>query len=142
MKLGSMRPTSASTSTSTIKPNTPIPELFHDVEPIEQDDGPNPVCSIQYSSNFREAMGYLRAMLQKDERSGMSCHVMTYQVMSSLSSSLPRITFLKCFVYILFHVFTPVLLCNVFLLAHVIYYPILSFSTSISFLPIHIYIYI
>lgn len=70
-----MRPTSASTSTSTIKPNTPIPELFHDVEPIEQDDGPNPVCSIQYSSNFREAMGYLRAMLQKDERSERSLYL-------------------------------------------------------------------
>ena len=57
---------------NTIPANKPLTELFEDVEPIEQDDGPNPICSIQYSHTFREAFGYLRAMLQLDERSGRS----------------------------------------------------------------------
>lgn len=47
-----------------------LTEIFNDATPIPQDDGPHPVCSIDYPDGFVEAMGYLRAMLKKDERSG------------------------------------------------------------------------
>ena len=58
------------TSRCPIKEGTPLHELFHDVEPIEQDDGRNPVCSIKYSHIFRQAMGYLNAIIKLNERSG------------------------------------------------------------------------
>ena len=45
--------------------------VFHDVIPIPQDDGPQPVCGIDYSKDFIEAMSYLRAVLRTDEHSGM-----------------------------------------------------------------------
>jgi protein farnesyltransferase/geranylgeranyltransferase type-1 subunit alpha len=44
-------------------------ELFADVIPVEQNDGPNPVCPIAYTNEFVDAMNYFRAMLGKDERS-------------------------------------------------------------------------
>jgi protein farnesyltransferase/geranylgeranyltransferase type-1 subunit alpha len=40
-----------------------------DIKPIPQDDGPEPVCSIAYSSEFIQAHDYLRALLKADERS-------------------------------------------------------------------------
>merc|ERR1712216_336152 len=42
---------------------------WKDVVPIAQDDGPAPVVSIQYSSDFRQIMGYFRAILQSNELS-------------------------------------------------------------------------
>jgi len=42
---------------------------WSDVVPIPQDDGPNPVCPINYTAQFMETMNYFRAILQKDERS-------------------------------------------------------------------------
>jgi len=43
--------------------------VFHDITPIPQDDGPQPVCGIDYSQPFIEAMGYFRAVLRADEHS-------------------------------------------------------------------------
>ena len=40
-----------------------------DIEPIPQDDGPDPVCSIAYTTEFTQAFDYLRALLKADERS-------------------------------------------------------------------------
>ncbi|EDQ85556.1 uncharacterized protein MONBRDRAFT_29023 [Monosiga brevicollis MX1] len=38
-----------------------------DVQPIPQDDGPNPACPIAYDEEFREAMDYFRAVVAKEE---------------------------------------------------------------------------
>jgi protein farnesyltransferase/geranylgeranyltransferase type-1 subunit alpha len=40
-----------------------------DVQPVPQDDGPYPICPINYSEQFRETMDYFRAIILKDERS-------------------------------------------------------------------------
>ena len=39
-----------------------------DIEPIPQDDGPDPVCSIAYTTEFTQAFDYLRALLKADEK--------------------------------------------------------------------------
>ena len=43
---------------------------FADIEPIPQNDGPHPVCAIDYPEEFIEAMNYLRALMDVDEHSG------------------------------------------------------------------------
>ncbi|CAI5954662.1 unnamed protein product [Closterium sp. NIES-64] len=40
-----------------------------DVEPLPQDDGPDPVVPIAYSREFDDAMGFMRAVLASGERS-------------------------------------------------------------------------
>jgi protein farnesyltransferase/geranylgeranyltransferase type-1 subunit alpha len=40
-----------------------------DVQPVAQDDGPDPVCPIAYTADFKETMDYFRAILHRDERS-------------------------------------------------------------------------
>jgi len=49
-----------------------LEELFHDIIPIPQDDGPHPVCSIAYPQGYVDAMGYLRAIMKNNERSERS----------------------------------------------------------------------
>lgn len=51
--------------------------VFGDVEPIPQDDGPEPVCSIAYSADFIEAHDILRALLKADERSERALQLTT-----------------------------------------------------------------
>ena len=48
-----------------------IPNVFHDITPIPQDDGPYPVCAIDYPPDFVQAMDYFRAILRTNEHSGM-----------------------------------------------------------------------
>ncbi|EJK60952.1 hypothetical protein THAOC_18627 [Thalassiosira oceanica] len=48
-----------------------------DVEPISQDDGPDPVCSIAYTPAFTQAHDYFRAFLKTDERSERAFDVTT-----------------------------------------------------------------
>ena len=50
----------------------PVDELstiFSDLEPVPQDDGPDPVCVIQYPTSFRLAYDYMRAVWQANELS-------------------------------------------------------------------------
>lgn len=49
-----------------------IAEIFEDVTPLPQNDGPNPVCAIQYPTSFRLAFDYLRACWQSGEKSTRS----------------------------------------------------------------------
>lgn len=49
-----------------------LPSVFSDVDPIAQDDGPNPVCVIDYKPDFVTAYNYMRAVLKSNERSGKS----------------------------------------------------------------------
>ncbi|GAB5363544.1 hypothetical protein AAMO2058_000892500 [Amorphochlora amoebiformis] len=44
-------------------------EIWKDVTPIPQDDGPNPIVPISYSPHFVEVMDYFRAILKKGEKS-------------------------------------------------------------------------
>ena len=41
--------------------------LFPDLTPLPQEDGPHPICAIQYSQAFSETMGYFRALLKAEE---------------------------------------------------------------------------
>ena len=47
--------------------------VFADVTPIPQDDGPHPVCAIDYSPQFIKAYDYMRAILQTGEKSCTFC---------------------------------------------------------------------
>ena len=42
---------------------------YEDVEPIPQDDGPNPVVPIAYPAEYSRLMGFFRAFLKSGERS-------------------------------------------------------------------------
>lgn len=42
---------------------------WSDVKPVRQDDGPDPVCVIDYTAEFSDTFDYFRAVLAKDERS-------------------------------------------------------------------------
>ncbi len=48
-----------------------IPEVFADLTPIPQNDGPDRVCTIDYPSAFTLAYNYMRAVWAAKERSGM-----------------------------------------------------------------------
>jgi hypothetical protein len=47
-----------------------IPEVFHDLAPIPQNDGPDRVCVIEYPSAFTLAYNYMRAVWAAKELSG------------------------------------------------------------------------
>ena len=50
----------------------PVDELstiFSDLAPVPQDDGPDPVCVIQYPTSFRLAYDYMRAVWRANELS-------------------------------------------------------------------------
>lgn len=44
-----------------------LPEVFEDVDPVPQDDGPTSVCRIDYPPNFVRAYDYFRAILRRRE---------------------------------------------------------------------------
>lgn len=52
-----------------------IAEIFSDLTPIEQDDGPVPVVRIAYSQAFTIVMGYFRRVLVNEEYSERALHL-------------------------------------------------------------------
>ncbi|CAO3589890.1 unnamed protein product [Absidia cylindrospora] len=48
------------------QPYSQRPE-WSDVAPLSQDDGPNPLVPIAYSSNYIDAMDYFRAVSKNNE---------------------------------------------------------------------------
>ena len=48
-----------------------ISTVFDDLDPIPQDDGPEPVCVIQYPTSFVISYNYMRAVWKFNEFSGM-----------------------------------------------------------------------
>ncbi|CEH13890.1 Protein farnesyltransferase, alpha subunit/protein geranylgeranyltransferase type I, alpha subunit [Ceraceosorus bombacis] len=44
-------------------------QIWADVVPVHQDDGPNPLCPIMYSPDYSKAMDLLRALLPRGELS-------------------------------------------------------------------------
>ena len=59
-------------------PTMLVTEIFHDMTPIPQDDGPNPICQIDYPQEFDIAQSYLRAILQKKEHSERALQLTAY----------------------------------------------------------------
>ena len=55
-----------------------VTEIFNDITPIPQDDGPNPICQIDYPQEFDMAQSYLRAILQKKEHSERALQLTAY----------------------------------------------------------------
>jgi protein farnesyltransferase/geranylgeranyltransferase type-1 subunit alpha len=49
-----------------------VEEVFFDLIPVPQDDGPDPVCAIEYPTSFRLAHDYLRACFKSGEKSDRS----------------------------------------------------------------------
>eukprot|EP00055_Hartaetosiga_balthica_P005144 m.14636 g.14636 ORF g.14636 m.14636 type:complete len:324 (-) comp4346_c0_seq1:858-1829(-) len=50
---------------------------WRDIEPIKQDDGPNPACPILYSPEYVDAMDYFRAILKSQEMSERALQLTT-----------------------------------------------------------------
>jgi hypothetical protein len=50
-------------------------EDWKDITPLPQNDGPDPLCPINYSEEFRDRMDYFRAILRADERSQRALEV-------------------------------------------------------------------
>jgi protein farnesyltransferase/geranylgeranyltransferase type-1 subunit alpha len=63
----------------------PASKFYHDdpawsdIEPIPQDDSGHPLAAIAYTEEYSEAMGYLRALMAKNEYSeralGLTEHI-------------------------------------------------------------------
>lgn len=49
-----------------------LDNVFADVTPIPQNDGPHPVCVIDYKDDFVKAYDLMRAILKANEQSGTS----------------------------------------------------------------------
>jgi len=70
------------------KKKTRMPKFYHDddawqdIEPLPQDDGGlHPLAAIAYTEEYSEAMGYLRAVMAKNEFSqrvmGLTEHIIS-----------------------------------------------------------------
>jgi hypothetical protein len=55
---------------SAMIPVDEVTTVFSDLTPIPQDDGPEPVCVIQYPTAFTLAYNYMRAVWKVKEFSG------------------------------------------------------------------------
>jgi protein farnesyltransferase/geranylgeranyltransferase type-1 subunit alpha len=56
-------------ATATILRVDELSEIFHDVTPLPQNDGPDPVCVISYPTSFVVAYDYMRACWRSGEKS-------------------------------------------------------------------------
>src|SRR6478736_370832 len=62
-----------------------LQSVFHDLKPIEQNDGPNALCPISYDTYYKDCMDYFRAICAVKEYSKRALDLTTEILMINAS---------------------------------------------------------